>query len=153
VSGERAERRAELGAHPGALAPTARMLTPQGHFERGKAHLSAGRLHPASMELGRAFELEPDNATYKLYARFVRYLEASAADERAALGKEVASLAMHRVREVETDAFAYYVIGRVAFDQGEDDRARKAFKAAERNDPKDVETLRYQRLLIARQKK
>jgi tetratricopeptide (TPR) repeat protein len=143
-----------VGAQSTAAPPLQHeMLTPQGHFERGKAHLSAGRLHPASMELGRAFELEPDNATYKLYARFVRYLEASAADERAALGKEVASLAMHRVREVETDAFAYYVIGRVAFDQGEDDRARKAFKAAERNDPKDVETLRYQRLLIARQKK
>jgi tetratricopeptide (TPR) repeat protein len=128
-------------------------LTPQGHFERGKAHLSAGRLHPAAVELGRAFELEPDNATYKLNARFARYLAATAADERAALGKEVVSLAAQRVREVETDAFAYHVIGRVAFDQGEDDRARKAFKAAERNDPKDVETLRYQRLLAARQKK
>ena len=131
----------------------AETLTPQGHFERGKSHLAAGRLHPAALELGRAFELEPDNATYKLHARFARYLETPLADERAALAKEVVSLAMQRVREIETDAFAYHVIGRVAFDQGEDDRARKAFKAAERNDPKDVETLRYQRLLAARQKK
>jgi tetratricopeptide (TPR) repeat protein len=156
-----------LRRHPGARPPSSQgapaqgggaphshpeTLTPQGHFERGKAHLGAGRLHPAVLELGRAFELEPDNASYKLHARFARYLAASA-DERAALAKEVGALAAQRTREVETDAFAFHVIGRIAFDQGDDERARRAFRAAERNDPKDVETLRYQRLLVARQKK
>jgi tetratricopeptide (TPR) repeat protein len=156
-------RRHPSGRPPATQAATAQpagappshpeTLTPQGHFDRGKTHLAAGRLHPAALELGRAFELEPDNVTYKLHARFARYLAATSADERAALAKEVGAMAAQRARDVETDAFAFHVIGRIAFDQGDDDRARKAFRAAERNDPKDVETQRYQRLLVARQKK
>ena len=58
-----------------------------------------------------------------------------------------------RVREVEHDAFAYHVLGRLAFDQGDDERARKAFKAASRHEPNDVETLRFLRILASRAKK
>ena len=136
---------------PAIAAPDT--LSARGHFDRGKTHLAGGRIAPAHTDFARALELEPDNGRYRLHERFAAYLQSANASERTALDKEIHALAMARAREDEADAFAYHVLGRLAFDQGDDERARKAFKMAERNDPKDVETLRYQRILAGRKKK
>jgi len=126
-------------------------LTARGHFDRGKGHLVAGRFAAASLDLARAHELEPSDAHYLLHARFAQYLQG--VGDRAALEKELLQLATARAKEAEGDAFAFHVLGRLAFDQGDDDRARKAFGRAERLAPNDVETLRYQRILASRAKK
>jgi tetratricopeptide (TPR) repeat protein len=127
--------------------------SPQARFALGKADLAAGRLRRAVVELGRALEAEPGNLSYLLHERFARYLEAATPEDRSALAKEAVAAAGRRLREADNDAFAHHVLGRVAFDQGDDERALRAFKSAERLNPKDVETIRYQRLLLARQKK
>ncbi len=136
-------------------APSSQLdtLSAFGHFDRGKTHLAAGRLAPAGLDFGRALELEPGNQEYLLRARFVSYLQTSAGPGRRMIEKETHDLALARIKEKPDDSFPYHVIGRLAFDQGQDERARKAFRMAERNDPKDVETLRYLRLLSSRAKK
>ncbi len=126
-------------------------LSPRGHFDRGKTHLVAGRFAAASQDFARAHELEPDDASYRLHARFAQYVQGTG--DRAVLDKELVQLATARVREVEHDAFAFHVLGRLAFDQGDDERARKALKQAERLAPNDVETVRYLRILAGRMKK
>ena len=150
--GGRPAPRAEQGEGP---PPSSQVdaLSPHGHFDRGKTHLAAGRLAPAATDFNRALELDPENKEYLLRARFVAYLLASAGSVRSALEMEVHERALARTKEAEDDAFAYHVLGRLAFDQGDDERARKAFRMAERLAPNDVETLRYQRLLVSRKKK
>ncbi|MFN7702756.1 MAG: tetratricopeptide repeat protein [Deltaproteobacteria bacterium] len=142
---------APTGGAP-ASAPS-EALSPQARFERGKSDLAAGRLRRAVVELGHALAAEPGNTSYALYEHFARYLEATTAEDRSALAKESVAAAGRRLREVDNDAFAHHVLGRVAFVQGDLERALRAFKSAERLNPKDVETIRYQRLLLARQKK
>lgn len=149
----------ELLRRGGVPRPSSSQATPaqkealgaRGHFDRGRAHLAAGRLAAATADLARASELEPNDVSYQLHARFALYVQGSG--DREALAKELSKLASARARDAEGDAFAFHVLGRLAFDQGDDERARKAFGRAERLAPNDVETLRYQRILASRAKK
>jgi len=134
-------------------SPAVDKLSAKGHFDRGKTHLSAGRLPAAAADFGRALELEPDNRAYLLHARFVAYLQAPGGPSRASLEKELHDLAALRVREDDRDASAHHVLGRLHFDAGDDVRALRAFKLAERLAPNDFENTRYLRLLAARAKK
>lgn len=147
-------RRSGARAVSQVVAPGSRdeSLSARAWFERGRAHHAAGRLAPAAHDLARAHELEPDDASYKLHARFAAYLQSTDAVERELLANDVLQLAHAATKVQGGDAFAFHVLGRLAFDAGDDDRARRAFAAAERLAPDDVETLRYQRLLAGRVK-
>jgi tetratricopeptide (TPR) repeat protein len=140
-------------AHPHPPHAPQDTLSARGHFDRGRTHLRAGRIGPAHTDFARALELEPNDRDFLVHLRFTDYLQAADAAARGALEKELTQLATTRTREAESDPFAYHVLGRLAFDQGDDERARRAFKHAERLAPNDVETLRYLRLLAARHKK
>ena len=123
-----------------------------GHFERGKVHFGAGRHAVAAAEFEKAASLEPTNANYVLHARFLAFSVASAA-HRVGLEGELTELAMRRAKEDKMDAFALHVLGRLAFEKDDHERAIKAFKAAERLAPQDAENTRYLRLVTARVKR
>ncbi|GAB4209611.1 MAG: hypothetical protein OHK0013_29240 [Sandaracinaceae bacterium] len=129
-------------------------LSARGYFDRGLGHLLAGRLPAAAADFHRALQLEPASTDFQLHSRFVAWLQAPAGPLRERAEKELRELATQVLRETQgADAFAYHVLGRIYYDAGEDERALKAFRAAERIAPKDVENLRYLRLLSARIRK
>lgn len=127
-------------------------LSAQGHAERARLHLRGGRIVPAMQDFERAVELEPSNERYVLGALFTRYLHAEG-PARKALETDLRARAIGFIREHKDDAFGYQAIGRLFFETGDDEQALKAYRAAERLEPNDVETTRYLRLLIARQKR
>jgi tetratricopeptide (TPR) repeat protein len=127
-------------------------LSARGHLDRGVGHMLAGRLPAAAADFHRAIQLEPTNLGYQLHARFVAWLQAPAGPLRARAEKELHELATQLSREGQ-DAFAHHALGRIHYDAGDDDRALRAFRAAERLAPGDVENQRYLRLLTARIKK
>lgn len=128
-------------------APTAQV-----HFDRGKAHFGAGRHPAAAVEFEKAAALEPGNTNFALHARFLAFSLASTT-QRELLETEVLELAMKRVKEDRADAFALHVVGRLAFEKDDNERAMKAFRAAEKIAPQDTENTRYLRLVTARMKR
>jgi tetratricopeptide (TPR) repeat protein len=128
-------------------APTA-----QGHFDRGKAHFAGGRHPAASVEFEKAAALEPSNTNFALHARFLAFTLAGSA-QRLELESTLLELAMKRVKEDRADAFALHVVGRLAFENDDNERALKAFKASERLAPQDTENARYLRLVAGRMKR
>lgn len=128
-------------------APTARA-----HFDRGKTHFDAGRHVAAGTEFDKAVALEPANANYILHARFVAFTQAPIA-RRKELEVELVELVNKYVKDNKADAFALHVIGRIAFENNDTERALKAFKASERILPEDSENVRYLRLVAARMKR
>ena len=128
-------------------APTARA-----HFDRGKTHFDAGRHVAAGTEFDKAVALEPANANYVLHARFVAFTQAPIT-RRKELEVELIELVTKYVKDNKADAFALHVIGRIAFENNDMERALKAFKASERIFPEDSENVRYLRLVAARTKR
>lgn len=131
-------------------AATAQQLAPEDLWLRGKNHLASGRIALAHADFESAFRELPEESKYELHFRFTEYLTSAESAAREATIDRLRSLAASRVRRAEPDPFAFYVLGRVAFDAGDEDKARKAFGAAARLAPSDVETQRYQRLLAGR---
>lgn len=125
-------------------------LSPQEFFERGRRHLAEGRLAPAHSDFQRALAGAPEASDIRLHAAYTSFLQASDPAERKRLGVELVRLAAAHLREHEGDPLAYRAVGRVAFEQGDDERALKAFRAALRADPGDVDSQRYLRVLEAR---
>jgi tetratricopeptide (TPR) repeat protein len=139
---------------PGAApASSAEQLSARGYFDRGRAHLAAGRIGPAGTDFTHAAQLEPDDLVFRLHARFAAHLQAPAGPSRKPLDKELHELASELARGDSPEPFALHVLGRLYFEAGEDDKALRAFKSAERLAPRDVENLRYLRLLAARMKR
>lgn len=136
-----------------APASSAEQLSARGHFERGLAHLAGGRIAAAGTDFAHAAQLEPDDLVFRLHARFAAHLQAPAGPSRKALDKELHELASELAHGDSPEPFALHVLGRLYFEAGEDDKALRAFKAAERLAPKDVENLRYLRLLAGRMKR
>lgn len=128
-------------------APTAQV-----HFDRGKTHFAAGRHPAAAAEFEKAAALEPANTNFALHARFLAFSLATTT-QRELLETDVLELAMKRVKEDRADAFALYVVGRLAFEKDDNERAMKAFRAAEKLAPQDTENARYLRLVTARMKR
>ena len=73
--------------------------------------------------------------------------------QRLELESTLLELAMKRVKEDRADAFALHVVGRLAFENDDNERALKAFKASERLAPQDTENARYLRLVAGRMKR
>jgi len=128
-------------------APNARA-----HFDRGKVHFDAGRHVAAGTEFDKAVALEPTNANYVLHARFVAFTQAPIA-RRKELEAELVELVTKYIKDNKSDAFALHVLGRIAFENNDTERALKAFKASERLVPEDSENVRYLRLVAARMKR
>jgi tetratricopeptide (TPR) repeat protein len=161
---ERAKLRAKLLAQrarpptPAVVEPVAspakrpsviaqrRRLVAETALRNGRAHLEAGRFEPAAREFERACELE-NEPELTLHLTFVRWRLGDA------LGETMERDAKALLRREPQNAFAPYVLAHRMMDQGEDEKALKAFRRAAQLDPTLRDAERHARLLASRLKK
>ncbi len=124
-----------------------RLLAEQA-FQRGRVHLEAERSAQAAMAFKRALELAPDNAEFELLALWCETRGRVWADgEVASELRKRAALAVSRDPNL---AFAYHVLGYLAFAGQDLDRAKKFFTRALKLDPTLKDAQRHLRLAQAR---
>lgn len=143
------ERRGHHGPRPESR-PTA---PPEQALAAGRRLLHEGRIVPARGELATAVAGLPGSVEARMLASFADYLGEHDATARAVIASEAQSHAIERLRADKQDGFAHHVLGRLAYDRGDDEAALKAYRAAVALDPKDLEAERMHRVLAARAKK
>jgi tetratricopeptide (TPR) repeat protein len=124
-----------------------RRLVAETALRNGRAHLEAGRFEPAAREFERACELE-NEPEITLHLTFVRWRLGD-----ASLGEALERDAKALLRREPQNAFAPYVLAHRMMDQGEDEKALKAFRRAAQLDPTLRDAERHARLLASRLKK
>jgi tetratricopeptide (TPR) repeat protein len=124
-----------------------RRLVAETALRNGRAHLEAGRFEPAAREFERACELE-NEPEITLHLTFVRWRLGD-----ATLGEALERDAKALLRREPQNAFAPYVLAHRMMDQGEDEKALKAFRRAAQLDPTLRDAERHARLLASRLKK
>jgi tetratricopeptide (TPR) repeat protein len=124
-----------------------RRLVAETALRNGRAHLEAGRFEAAARELERACELE-NEPEITLHLTFVRWRLGD-----ASLGETMERDAKALLRREPQNAFAPYVLAHRMMDQGEDEKALKAFRRAAQLDPTLRDAERHARLLASRLKK
>ncbi len=145
-------RRGSASASGAQRAEPPSRLSAHELWERGKLHLASSRLALASTDFAEAHALEPADSRYELHLRFAEYLQQGDHEAREPIARRLLALAHTRARGESPDPFALHALGRLAFDAGDEEKAKRAFAAADRLAPGDVETVRYLRLLAARAK-
>jgi tetratricopeptide (TPR) repeat protein len=124
-----------------------RRLVAETALRNGRAHLEAGRFEPAAREFERACELE-NEPEITLHLTFVRWRLGD-----TSLGDALERDAKALLRREPQNAFAPYVLAHRMMDQGEDEKALKAFRRAAQLDPTLRDAERHARLLASRLKK
>jgi hypothetical protein len=150
-----AQLRSELerrGLH-GPRAEPRTSSSPEASLASGRRLLHEGRIVPARAELALAVAGLSASVEARMLASFADYLGEHDASVRATLASEAQAHALERTRTDKQDGFAHHVLGRLAYDRGDDDGALKAYRTAHALDPKDVEAQRMHRVLAARLKK
>jgi tetratricopeptide (TPR) repeat protein len=158
VAAQRAERRAAArisfarevvgrrkapapsGAAPAAAAPADRgqaRLEAEQCFRRGRELLDAEKPLEAVKLLRRAVELEPGEAEYALAEAWASYLEAR---HGVRVARARALTSARRLLEADPKATkAHTILGRLALDEGDRERATREFELALLRDPEDAE--------------
>jgi Flp pilus assembly protein TadD len=114
-------------------------------FRRAQQLLAAEKLHEAVKLLRRALELEPAEPEYAMYEAWASYLEARHA---LRVGRARALAAARRQLEAEPKAAKpHSILGRLALDEGERERATREFELALLREPEDEEAKRGLKLL------
>ncbi len=124
-----------------------RRLVAETALRNGRAHLEAGRFEPAARDFERACELE-NEPEITLHLTFVRWRLGD-----ASLGDALERDAKALLRREPQNAFAPYVLAHRMMDQGDDEKALKAFRRAAQLDPTLRDAERHARLLASRLKK
>lgn len=119
-------------------------------FERGKALWKNGKLGAAKLELARAREMAPQDPERQLYALHVEALVDPPNTER---DETIRRLAATIVKEQPQHFLGCVALARIAYAQGDDERARRFYRQASTIDPHDIEVQRHLRLLESRSKK
>ena len=115
-------------------------LEAEQQFRKGEQLLAAERFAEALPALRRAVELQPLEPEYRMYEAWTTYLN-SRVELRVARAKAVACA--RRVLEEDPKASKpHSILGRLALDEGERDRAEKEFEAALVRDPEDDDAKR-----------
>jgi tetratricopeptide (TPR) repeat protein len=121
-------------------------LFAEDEFQAGKRLFLQGKLDEARAKLKLAVEHSPDVALYRLYDDLVdsrsrgHFLDAVATKR----------LAVQIAKEDSECAFAYYVLGYIAIDEGSGVSAKRLFRQAFKLDPDLVDAGRQARLLEMR---
>ncbi len=131
---------AATGAAPAAAAPADRgqaRLEAEQCFRRGRELLDAEKPLEAVKLLRRAVELEPGELEYALAEAWASYLEAR---HGVRVARARALTSARRLLEADPKATkAHTILGRLAFDEGERERATREFELALLRDPEDAE--------------
>lgn len=135
-------------AGPTALGNRARVQA-ETFFMQGKRLYRAGNQARALRAFAAAVERDPSWPEYALYERWLRFLlhPPERADE---VLEALNGLAVETIRRDKSNAFAYYVHGRVAHARGNIDTARQGLKTAVKLDPENIEAKTFLRALTKR---
>lgn len=116
---------------------------------QGKRLYRAGNQARALRAFAAAVERDPSWPEYALYERWLRFLlhPPERADE---VLEALNGLAVETIRRDKSNAFAYYVHGRVAHARGNIDTARQGLKTAVKLDPENIEAKTFLRALTKR---
>ncbi len=117
-------------------------------YQRGRRHMAYEAWPLAVEELRRAVRRCPDMIEYVLCAAWAEHRtgQGDMAEQRRAL-EDLSVRALKKDRE---NAFAWHVQGQLATLEGDDAKALRSFRIAQRLDPDDREAARFVRLLAAR---
>lgn len=129
-------------------SPHEERLIAEHAFQRGRAHLAAGRDAQASRALRRAVQLAPANAEYAVLALWCDHKDRFSKDEDSAtlLKREVVGA----IRKDPNFAFGYYILGSLAFAAKDLPQAKRFFLKTISLDPAIVDATIRVRLIEAR---
>ncbi len=125
-----------------------RRLIAEQAYQRGRGHLSDERLEPAKRACGRAVELEPTNAEYRLASELAQLSEAIETEEAARSRLQAAALAA--VKQDPNLALAHYVLGRCALASDDAPAAVRHLRRARTLDRSLLSAERHLRIAIRR---
>lgn len=148
-----AQLRAELRRARAAPPHARQRLTAEQAFALGKRLVREGKTAQARGALATATEGMPGSLEARVWSLFVDYVEAKSDEDHAWLASALRESALEALRHDKHFAFAHHALGRLFFDAGDDEAARRAFRIAQKLDPDDVDAARFGRLLDARAKK
>ena len=131
---------------PSVIAQRKRLLA-ETALRNGRTHLAAGRFEPAARDFERACELESD-PEMALHLTFVRWKLGD-----TSLGEPLERDAKALLRREPQNGFAPYVLAHRMLEQGDEEKALKAFRRAAQMDPTLRDAERHARLLASRLKK
>ena len=134
---------------PAVSAEDAKLLAER-EFQVALGHYKAFRYLDASPGFTRAAELVPRSAEYKLYARWNHILQKGAPMQVGDRG-EAWRLALAAVAADPASAFAHYVAGAVAQEDGQKQIAHRYLSRAVALDPQMVDAQRRLRIVDRRE--
>jgi Flp pilus assembly protein TadD len=133
-------------APPAASAPAARPTAAQSRleaeqcFRQGQQLLAADRVADAAKLLRRAVSLEPGEPEYAMLEAWASYLEAR---QSLRVGRARAVGAARKLLEADPKAArAHSILGRLAMEDGDRERAIREFEVALLQDPEDADAKR-----------
>lgn len=133
---------------PPAMASQGR-LRAEALFVQGKRFYRSGNQARALRAFSAAAARDPSSSEYALYESWIRFLLQPPAHAEEAL-VQLNQLAVETIHRDRTNAFAFYVHGRVAHARGNLETARQGLKAALKLDPSNVEAKTFLRALTKR---
>ncbi len=128
-------------------------VTAEAALHRAQRYMRNGAWAPALHEIDQARSLCPEEVEYALYAAWAHFSLGTADTSEATLRAKLEHLVKKALRENRELAFGYYVRGRLALLDGDDDRAERSFRIAIKLDPDNREAQSHLRLLQGRRGK
>lgn len=116
-------------------------------FRRGRRSVEQGQFAKALGELRQAAELCPDAAEYALYAAWAKLQTRKDPSEIAAARARLEQAALKALEQDSNLAFAHHAYGVAVLAGGDERAALKAFRAALRLDPQNLDAKRFVRVL------
>lgn len=122
-------------------------------FHKGRRLLAQNLIGAALRALGRAVELQGDQAEYLLLHAWAEYLAARGEEARLLARAKVRAQAQRLLLQDAQSATSHSILGRLLYDEGEREAAEKHFRLALRSEPGDVEAQRGLRLIEGRRRR
>jgi len=146
------EAKRNPGSRPNmaAVSPAEVKLVAEKEFQSALVHFKAFRYADASPGFTRATELVPQSQEYKLYARWNSILQKGAPMQVHDRG-EAWRLALAAIAADPNSAFAHYVAGAVAQEDGQKPIAHRYLSRAVALDPQLVDAQRRLRIVDRRE--